>query len=375
MRWLWLQKTEPDKPWAFFPIQVHHSVKSFFSVAIISEVGNGRNTLFWTNSWIHGQSLDKLVPHLFGSISNRAKKRTVHEALTDRRWVTDIRGALTLDVLVEYLGLWDLLSERALQPEVEYSHIWRFSSSGKYSAKSAYEAMFIGAIIQTLGKDMEDWAPDKCKFFMWLVAHNKCWTADRLAKRGLPHLEQCPFCDQEEETIDHLLLSCVFARQTWFEVLQKLGLQVLVPQTEDISFEDWWNKVSSMVNGQFKQGLNSTIILVAWSLWNHRNRCVFDGLQPNLNGLLSVIKDELHMWEMAGGFFRFFTFKKACASPFFLHNILIRSSPACSRKKKVLGNPVGANFRLGFKKSPHLSPHQSTGQGLAQVAAVVGLVT
>jgi hypothetical protein len=27
-RWLWLQKTEPDKPWAFMPIKVHHhSVK------------------------------------------------------------------------------------------------------------------------------------------------------------------------------------------------------------------------------------------------------------------------------------------------------------------------------------------------------------
>ena len=99
-RWLWLEKTELDKPWAFLPIQVHQSVKSFFAVAIISEVGNGRNTLFWTDKWIHGQSLDQLVPHLFGSISNQAKI-TVYETLTDRIWVTDIKGARTLDVLVE----------------------------------------------------------------------------------------------------------------------------------------------------------------------------------------------------------------------------------------------------------------------------------
>ena len=31
MRWLWLQKTEPDKPWASFAIQVHPAVLSFFS--------------------------------------------------------------------------------------------------------------------------------------------------------------------------------------------------------------------------------------------------------------------------------------------------------------------------------------------------------
>ena len=45
----------------------------------------------------------------------------------------------------------------------------------------------------------------------WLVTHNKCWTVDRLARRGLPHPEFCPLCDQEEETIDHLLVHCVFA--------------------------------------------------------------------------------------------------------------------------------------------------------------------
>ena len=37
---------------------------------------------------------------------------------------------------------------------------------------------------------------------------------------------------------------------------------------------------------RLKKGLNSIIILVALSLWNPRNRCVFDGLQPNLNGIL-----------------------------------------------------------------------------------------
>jgi len=101
MRWLWLQKTEPDKPWNFLPIQVHQSVKSFFSMAVVTQVGNGTNTLFWTDRWLHGQSLDMMVPHLFGAISSRPKRRTVHEAMTDRRWVSDIRGALTVNVLIE----------------------------------------------------------------------------------------------------------------------------------------------------------------------------------------------------------------------------------------------------------------------------------
>jgi hypothetical protein len=49
--------------------------------------------------------------------------------------------------------------------------------------------------------------------------HNRCWTADMLAKRGLPHPDQCPLRDQVEETINFsLLVSFVVARQVWFNL-------------------------------------------------------------------------------------------------------------------------------------------------------------
>lgn len=56
-------------------------------------------------------------------------------------------------------------------------------------------------------------SPYKCRFSMWLLAHNKCWTADQLARHGLPHPECCPFCDQDDETINHLMVGCVFASE------------------------------------------------------------------------------------------------------------------------------------------------------------------
>jgi hypothetical protein len=37
-----LQKTEPDKVWNFFPVHAPKQVRAFFSVAVISEVGNGK---------------------------------------------------------------------------------------------------------------------------------------------------------------------------------------------------------------------------------------------------------------------------------------------------------------------------------------------
>jgi hypothetical protein len=84
LRWLWLKKTDTGRPWASFKINAHPSVKAFFSAAISSVVGNDKNTLFWTDNWIDGQSLRQLAPHLVQMVSSRAKMRNVHDALISR---------------------------------------------------------------------------------------------------------------------------------------------------------------------------------------------------------------------------------------------------------------------------------------------------
>jgi hypothetical protein len=110
LRWLWLQKTEPGRPWAFFKINAHPSVKAF-SATVSSVVGNSRNTMFWTDKWIDGQSLSQLAPHLVKLVSSRAKNRSVYDALTLRNWVNDIRGAITVSVLSDFLKVWDLTTD------------------------------------------------------------------------------------------------------------------------------------------------------------------------------------------------------------------------------------------------------------------------
>jgi hypothetical protein len=162
---LWLQKTEPGKAWAFFPVQAQPQVISFFAMVVETVVGNGKNTHFWTDRWILSQSLEHALPHLFSSIATRARKKTVFDAFTGRSWISDIKGALT--VLVEYLHLWELLSTVVLQPEVEDTHIWKFTTSGMYSTKSAYEALFVGSThFNPWELIWKSWDPRKCKFFL-----------------------------------------------------------------------------------------------------------------------------------------------------------------------------------------------------------------
>jgi hypothetical protein len=93
-------------------------------------------------------------------------------------------------VLLEYFELYQLL-QVVLQPGTSDSHIWRLSASEQYSTKSAYKAI----AFEPAERVWKTWAPGKCKFFMWLVKHNRCWAPDRLAKRGMDHPECCSLCD------------------------------------------------------------------------------------------------------------------------------------------------------------------------------------
>jgi hypothetical protein len=60
---------------------VQDRARAFFSVVLISKVGNGANTLFWTDKWVHGQKIADLVPRLFEVIPKRIK-----ESLTEERF-------------------------------------------------------------------------------------------------------------------------------------------------------------------------------------------------------------------------------------------------------------------------------------------------
>ena len=216
-------------------------------------------------------------------------------------WLRDIQGQLSVPVLSEYLDIWDLVQAVALQPDVEDIHKWRFDASGQFTTRSAYEAFFNGTIYFSAGKLIwGTWAPRKCKFFLWLVAHNRCWTADRLARRGLPHPEFCPLCDQEEKTINHLLSACVFARQFWHRLLGVFRLQAVTPQPSDVELFLWWQQAGDKISAGALRGFNTLVVLGTWTLWRARNDAVFEGITPSVDRALLLAREDAELWMIAG---------------------------------------------------------------------------
>ncbi|WVZ64648.1 hypothetical protein U9M48_014142 [Paspalum notatum var. saurae] len=129
IRWLWFQKTDPSRPWTGLKVAVPKKASALFEAAVDTVVGNGRDTKFWTGRWVQGKTLAELAPNLFSTIAKKAvQRRTVSQALDNRIWVSDIKGALTV------------------QPDIPDQHQWKLSSSGTYSFKSTYDFMFTGTI-------------------------------------------------------------------------------------------------------------------------------------------------------------------------------------------------------------------------------------
>ena len=117
--------------------------------------------------------------------------------------------------------------------------------------------------------------------FFFRRTQGRFWTADQLARRGLPHPPNFPHCDQAAKSINHLLLSCVFG-----SLLRNVGLQHLCPQQNEY-FDGRWDRISKEVVDVLRKGLNSLVILGTWTLWNDHNKCISDGASLSVARALS----------------------------------------------------------------------------------------
>jgi hypothetical protein len=147
MRWLWLSKIDPSRPELVsqlkFQKRPHPSLMRSCSVKLVTgSIPNSGKT----NGYMVKKIAD-LAPRLLATITKRiANNRTVSEALTNRKWIADVKGALSVGVLIDYLQLWEMLSAIELQSGIEDKHIFSIAPDGMYSAKSAYNGLFMGSV-------------------------------------------------------------------------------------------------------------------------------------------------------------------------------------------------------------------------------------
>ena len=169
------------------------------------------------------------------------------------------------------------------------------------ASPQAYRAFFIGQHEIPGAKILhKSRAPGKCKFFLWLALHDRCWTAERRKRHNLQDDDSCALCDQESESIDHLLLGCSFARELWFNILLRLRWHFLTPGNLDESLADWWSRSRKRLQKADRKCFDSLVILTSWMIWNERNRRTFDSRVKTVHELSTCILDETVAWGIVG---------------------------------------------------------------------------
>jgi hypothetical protein len=66
--------------------------------------------------------------------------------IKDNLWINHISGILLVGAFADFLLLWDMVAQVDLCLDKEDNHIFRPAANGKYSAKAAYEGLFLGSV-------------------------------------------------------------------------------------------------------------------------------------------------------------------------------------------------------------------------------------
>ena len=107
-------------------------------------------------------------------------------------------------------------------------------------------------------------------------------------------------CDQEPETLNHVLIQCVFARVVWHQVFGALGRPELTPEASDTVVE-WCNACAQRAPSKKEaKDIRTMASLVLWELWKHRNAIVFEGATPSTTVLIARVECEARAWSTAG---------------------------------------------------------------------------
>ena len=118
-------------------------------------------------------------------------------------------------------------------------------------------------------------------------------TLDQLKCRGMEFANRCFMCEEEEETIDHLLIHCNFAKVLWDLFLSIVGISWVFPHSVLNNLLAWQG---ASVGKKRKKIWLAAPLCLFWNIWRARNRLVFENEVPNAQRTKASFVTNLWSW-------------------------------------------------------------------------------
>jgi len=262
-------------------------------VYIKRKVGDGRTTKFWEDAWVMDKPLKDIYTRVFrldmdseASVADRK-----HWNVTDGWWRRPPRGGVETQQ-------WD--SIKALIEEFMFSQnedkwAWMGDSSGEFSVASARSMIDKGTLI--VGNAPTRWishVPIKVNVFLWKLCLDKLPTRWNLSRRGMdiPTI-RCVICGDMNETGDHIVMCCSMAKEIWSLVERWWSISIPIMHSVNEIFI-WLDNVK--ISLKCKQALKVVVTAVAWTIWDYRNKTIFDTKKPRRSLLFDAIVSYSFLW-------------------------------------------------------------------------------
>ncbi|KAJ9564562.1 hypothetical protein OSB04_000528 [Centaurea solstitialis] len=252
------------------------SIEFGTSHGFIRLVGRRDNTFFWKDRWISSIPLQDLFLDLYELESNKLCSLASRLQRHTNGRIEELENTLRNTILSEKDDSWS----------------WEGDPSGIFSVK------FVRIILDNVINSpyaglhyLNKWLPPRINCFLLLI---RIPIRANLRVRGINiPSDVCPLCASNEETVEHLFLSCPATKNVWDGFHNWCGLKkVHYNSLEQLIFE---------VADQGKSNKQKHFLEVAcggvlWFLWKARNNVVFNG--KGLSGplVMDEVQASLYAW-------------------------------------------------------------------------------
>ena len=103
-----------------------------------------------------------------------------------------------------------------IRPWIENKILLKGSSHGNFSVMTLYSGLDLSPETEFPFCSIWNYViPSKISFFAWEASWGKAITLDQLKRRGGALANRCCLYEEDEETIDHMLIYCKMAKMLW----------------------------------------------------------------------------------------------------------------------------------------------------------------
>ena len=285
-RWFWARERERSE-------DGHHlkrlsALMPLYRNLTTCKVGDGRTVSFWLDTWVGDAPLCARFESLF---SHALKQEITVQEVLEKGLSATLVPRLNTTGTAQFPLLLSLIADVSLSSNPDSRRLTRCAKpSGALDTAALYTLCTWGGVDAPYCEFIwSNFAPSKVKLFGWLLSRARIQSRSELFKKQILTEEEaiCPICCELNETANHIIFACPFARCFW------AAIDCRFPVDADVKdLHAYAPRLGLPLE------LNSTFVLLCcWNLWKHRNGVVFQGRQPNLHNLIRSCKGDVLLWR------------------------------------------------------------------------------